>query len=344
MRKNGLNLINKVFGELTVIGETRNKRNERMWLCQCNCENKTQVMVDKYRLEKGLKTHCGCKRQYKRHKDKEFPQEYLGKIKTCTTCWSEHPYTNFYFKETIDIDGNKQYLFNSRCIDCHIKLAGEWIDDNPDKYKIYKKTYDAKEQRKVSLRAGAKKRRDSGEYYQWLKDNPDKVQAYRENHREHDITEAEWRSCLKIFSNTCAYCGISIEQHIIIRSGKLIIMNFHKEHVDEDGYNDLRNAVPACRDCNSSKYIFPMEDWYKKQEFFTQERYNKIMWWIIEGYKDYIEEKPPYRIVRKRREGLTTYYYQLWSVDEKRNMVEVIDFGDKKKDLNLNLIHKNTLP
>jgi hypothetical protein len=76
-----------------------------------------------------------------------------------------------------------------------------------------------------------------------------------------------------------------------------------------------------------------METGFVKE--FTQERYDKIVQWTTEEYKKYITDKPPYRIRRKKREGLTTYYYQLWSVDEKRNMVEVLASGDKKKDLDV---------
>ena len=84
---------------------------------------------------------------------------------------------------------------------------------------------------------------------QWRKDHPEKCRRYSELHRKHDITEAEWRDCLRSFNYKCAYCGISEEESLKIHKQKL-----HKEHSDDNGYNDLRNAVPACRSCNSSKH------------------------------------------------------------------------------------------
>ena len=57
------------------------------------------------------------------------------------------------------------------------------------------------------------------------------------------------------------------------------------------------------------------------------------MLWCNEDYKQYIEEKPPYKITRKQNEDKRTYYFQLWTMDEKRNMLECIATGDKKKDI-----------
>jgi hypothetical protein len=167
----------------------------------------------------------------------------------------------------------------------------------------------------------------------WSQKNPEKWKKYNENHRQHDITTKEWEECLKFFNNTCAYCGLPLEQHIASRNGKEFIMKFHKEHVDDEGYNDLRNAVPACRSCNSSKHQFSLDEWHLKQKFFSMDRYIKITWWINEGYKNYIEDKPPYRIVRKQNEDKKTFHNQLWTIDEKRNMIELIYISKHKKDV-----------
>ena len=136
----------------------------------------------------------------------------------------------------------------------------------------------------------------------------------QQNHRQHDITEAEWRSCLKVFDNTCAYCGLPYKQHIVKRNGKYIIMKFHKEHVDDDGYNDLRNDAPACKSCNCGKHEHDMEGWFRKQKFFS-------------------EDKPPYRIIREKNKDNAKFHFNLWSVDEMRNTLEIISTKDKRKDL-----------
>jgi len=60
--------------------------------------------------------------------------------------------------------------------------------------------------------------------------------------------------------------------------------DLHKEHIDDNGKDDLSNCIPSCKSCNSSKWKFDFEDWYKKQKFFTEERYNKIIKWLKEDY------------------------------------------------------------
>ena len=115
--------------------------------------------------------------------------------------------------------------------------------------------------------------------------------------------------------------------------GKLIIMNFHRDHVDDEGYNDLRNAIPACQHCNTGKHTSSLDDWYKKQSFFSIDKYNKIIWWITEGYKDYINDRPPYRIVRKLNEDKKSFHWELWTVDKYRNMIECIEVRQSKKEI-----------
>jgi hypothetical protein len=133
---------------------------------------------------------------------------------------------------------------------------------------------------------------------------------------------------LKIFGYECCYCGMTLEEHKIKYHEKL-----HNEHVDDNGYNDLSNDAPACKGCNCSKHTEDMETWYRRQKFFTEDRINKIMWWTTEGYKDYIEDKPPYRITKKQNEDKRTYHFELWTVDEKRNFIECVYIDKTKQDM-----------
>jgi len=249
-------------------------------------------------------------------------------------------------------NGNKD-KYNMLCIKClriygntmymkdrenRIKKSTTYQSEHKKERVKWTKTYYQKEHVQETHRLNRLEQKESGYYDNYIKNNPDKVKLYTQNHRQHDITELEWMSCLKVFNNTCAYCGIPIEKHVAQRKGKYFIMQFHKEHVDDYGYNDIRNCVPSCRDCNSHKHQYNMEEWFRKQKFFSEDKLEFIKWWITEGYKNYIEDKPLYRIVRKQNEGLKTFHWELWTVDEMRNMVELIDVGDQKKDLNLELI------
>lgn len=257
--------------------------------------------------------------------------------KKCSKCPEEtawKPMTEDYFYKwkysTLD-------EYHSNCIECTLKYRKErnkllevkeaqhirrlkYREENLEKEIEYNKNW------------RSENREHATEYTaDYMKNNPEKQKLYAEKHRQHDISTEEWNKCLKVFNSLCAYCGIS-EKEAKERDKQRL----HKEHVDSDGYNDLRNGVPSCRGCNDSKWKHDMETWFRKQSFFSEERLEKILWWCEEGYKDYIEEKLPYRITRSRiniEDGTYIYRHELWTVDEKRNFKECIIEGISKKDV-----------
>jgi len=258
----------------------------------------------------------------------------------CTQCsnWLEENTDNFYMQNK----SKPEMGFTPRCRSCTRINANEHREENKEDYIKYSYEYrktnreEDNEKHKKIARSRVRYKDYLSNYLKgWYKreENKGKQLTYGLNHRNHEISEAEWKACLKAFDYKCAYCGLPMEDHIIIRKGKSVFMNFHKEHVDDNGYNDLRNCVPSCRSCNSHKHMGSLDDWYKIQEFFTEDRYNKIIWWTTEGYKSYIQDRPPYRIAKKRNDIDGKFYWNLWSVDEKRNLVEIIVTKRKRSDL-----------
>ena len=128
----------------------------------------------------------------------------------------------------------------------------------------------------------------------WRINNKEKIKTYYEErqHKNHKISKIEWEACKEYFNYEYAYCGLPIEEHIIKFKGKLKQGDFHKEHVDYDGANDLSNCVPSCKICNSSKHKYTLEEWYNENNSnYTKGRYDKIIKWINEDYKQYIIKK-----------------------------------------------------
>lgn len=250
--------------------------------------------------------------------DKWFPNEDMW-----LPCIDEY----FYKNSKNSKDGLYPY-----CKRCSTKKARKWIDENPEK-KLESNRKDAKKpQRRKQFRDNSKRQSLEGYQREYRKNNPDKLKRYAEKHRNHDITSSEWKNCQKVFSYQCAYCGKEL-QEIIKETGQKL----HKEHVLHEGNNDISNCVPSCRECNVKKWQFVLDKWYNEQNpNFNKDRYDKIIWWITEGYKDYIEEKPPYTIKWKRNyndDESYAYNFELWTVDEKRNLLERIVIKSKKKDL-----------
>lgn len=239
------------------------------------------------------------------------------------------PCTSEYFYKT---KANKTDGLHPWCKQCSSRKSRKNQLENPERTATNKARWrqenaDIQHERDRIWKAENKEYWDNYKA-KWHMLNPGKQNMYAKNHRNHDIAKLEWEKELKIFNHRCAYCGISEEENKLKYRERL-----HKDHVDHEGYNDLRNAVPACTLCNSHKWQYNIEEWYRQQEFFGEERLRFIKWWTTEGYKDYIETKPPYRIVRERDKGLNTYHFNLWTVDKERNTIKIISTKKKKKDL-----------
>lgn len=262
--------------------------------------------------------------------------------KLCSKHQIHFPEEDIWFPATFEYfynSKNKTDGLHSYCKRCAAVRANINTKENYDRFLASYKKYTKGPKHKAFRKKKYAMQLEKGQHKAWCDANPDKVKGYTENHREHDIEQSEWVANLNFFENSCAYCGLPAEKHFATRNGKEIIMSLHMEHVDDEGYNDVRNCVPACRSCNSGKCRKTIDEFMETGfvEGFTQDKYDKIIKWTTEEYKKYITDKPPYRVKRKKKEGLTTFFWQLWSVDEKRNMIQVLAIGDKKKDLDIHI-------
>jgi hypothetical protein len=176
-------------------------------------------------------------------------------------------------------------------------MSRAWRNDNLEKVKIAQYKYDHSEIKSKALRENSKRQRETGYQKQWQHNNKDKLKEYNNTYsnKAHKINNKEWVDCKEYFDNSCAYCGMSEIEHKEIYNQQL-----HKEHVDCNGSDDLGNCVPSCKRCNTSKHQFDIEEWYKKQEFFSEEKLDKIYKWLNEEYKLHIQEhKPKQKYTRK---------------------------------------------
>lgn len=274
------------------------------------------------------------------------------KERRCTKCQEWKPETIEYFYMHNKSKPEKGY--QSECKVCAIKRSRENQLNNPErskelKHKHYINNFDLWYEKRKE-----RKENDLEKYQQdeltWRRKNKDKVRQHSLNHRQHkthEITDNEWIACKEYFKDKdrdycCAYCGLKIQDHFRNYLDDIQYMDLHKEHVDDNGSNELENCVPSCQSCNSSKSEYKLEEWYNPNndrrggEVFSQERLDKIIKWVTEDYKQYVEDKPklPYSITRKQNEGSKTYYFELWSIDDKRNLIERLAIADKKVGLN----------
>jgi hypothetical protein len=181
--------------------------------------------------------------------------------------------------------------FQSECKECAIKRAVKRQNEHIQEHNVYTlNRYHTIPRVKEIKKRAAQKARINGKQREWRERNSDKVNqysAYRNSHKKHNINNKEWIRCKQYFDNSCAYCGLPIEEHYNMFKGEPRKEDLQKEHVDHFGNNTLDNCVPTCKSCNCKKHTMSLDEWYNQDnENFTQERYDKIIQWINEGYKN----------------------------------------------------------
>jgi hypothetical protein len=137
------------------------------------------------------------------------------------------------------------------------------------------------------------------EYLQeYLKTHPEQSRYYSKlrRPRNHILYDCEWEDCKLFFNYRCAYCGLPIEDHYVYRRGKMVWVDFCREHAVDNGKNDLSNCIPACNSCNVSKNTISFHAFYNPSNpNFSYERYHKIYIWLRYKYKNYIMPKRRYK-------------------------------------------------
>jgi len=218
----------------------------------------------------------------------------LESTKVCSICNIKKSLNDFYKQNKHSEKKGNYIYYNPECKECTKKKARKWAIENPERKRASVKKNRHTENTIMYHREKSKRWRENGKRKQWEEKNKDRLIGYAyfsRMNKIHNITANEWENCKNYFNYRCAYCGLPIEEHYIIRKGITKLGDFHKEHVDHNGENDLSNCIPSCKICNSTKHIFEFEEWYNdKNEIYSIERYEKIIKWLKKDYKNYIEE------------------------------------------------------
>jgi hypothetical protein len=214
-------------------------------------------------------------------------------IKTCKDCGENKPLSEYYSQTKIKKKTNETYsYYQPYCKSCASKRSGKWQQDNHEYYLKHKSDYHKKSrienvERREYDRQHARDQKETGyskEYYEKNKQYFIDYQKNRMMNKTHEISNEEWLRCKEYFENSCSYCGLHQNYHYIIYAGKPKKTDLHKEHVNHNGSNKIDNCVPACQTCNCKKWAFPMDIWYREQEFFSEERLSKINKWLETDY------------------------------------------------------------
>ena len=151
----------------------------------------------------------------------------------------------------------------------------QYYEENKEEIKEYQKQYQKqyREENKEEI-AECKK--------QWRENNPEKVfnkHNERRNKLENQgegITKEQWYEMMCFFNWSCAYSGIQLNKD-----------NRSIDHIvplSLNGEHEIWNCIPMYMPYNSSKNTKNMEKWYKEQEFYSEERLQKIYEWCEYAY------------------------------------------------------------
>ena len=178
----------------------------------------------------------------------------LPKRKQCTKCGRKLPATTEFFYRN---KGGKWGL-RVECKECNNERAKQYRETHKDKITEYHK-----------------------EYYE---NNPHIIFNYNNKRRQQEeqqgngITKEQWLEMMEFFEWRCAYSGEYIGGNNKYRT---------KDHIiplNKGGLNEIWNICPMYKPYNSSKHTSDMLEWYQKQDFFSEERLNKIYEWIEYAY------------------------------------------------------------
>ena len=221
---------------------------------------KNKVKILEYAKEYRENNKVKIKEYYENNKDrlKELKKAYM----------KEYNEKNKDRLREYNKEYNKEYREKNK--DKLKKSKKEYYENNKDKLKERNKEYykEYRERNKDKL-----KERNKEYMKEYRERNKDKLKErdkrYRHKKRGNggSYTQLQWLDTLEYFDYKCAYTGECIKH------------GCHVEHivpVSKGGTSYIWNLVPSTASANLSKHNRDMEEWYREQEYFCEERLNKI--------------------------------------------------------------------
>ena len=235
-------------------------------------------------------------------------------FKTCTKCGETLPATTEYFYKA---KGGK-YGLNSTCKKCKAERDKQYYENNKDKVREQNKQYyeanKDKHSKYMKQWYEANKDKRLEQQKQYYEDNKDKISEYhkqyceankdkiaergkqwratpqgqivvfnsscrrriKEQNQGNGITKERWLACMKFFGFRCAYSG-----QVLSKDTRSLD---HIKPLNQGGKHEIWNVVPMDRGLNSSKQDKDMEEWYQEQDFYSEERLQKIYEWHEYAY------------------------------------------------------------
>lgn len=225
-------------------------------------------------------------------------------FKKCSKCgrWLVASTNNFYKLKS------GKYGLNSQCKECINTGAKKYYKDHREERRAYKKKYHEKNKEEIlekqkkyrekhkekileyQRKYDAEHKDERRKYYkEYLKTTQGQVVEFnrhcRRRKREQQgdgVTKEQWLEMMKFFGFKCAYSGITLN-----------VDNRTIDHIEplvKGGAHEIWNCVPMDRSLNSSKCDSDIEEWYPQQDFYDEDKLNKINEWRKYSYNKWGKE------------------------------------------------------
>ena len=113
--------------------------------------------------------------------------------------------------------------------------------------------------------------------------NENNKRRQREEQQGNGITGQQWLEMMKFFDWKCAYSGIAL-----IDENRTID---HIVSLAKGGAHEIWNLVPMDRGLNCSKHDKDIKEWYPQQDFYNEDRLNKINEWREYAYNKWSNDE-----------------------------------------------------
>ena len=227
------------------------------------------------RCKYGLHSKCKkCKKKYHKNnrnkileQQKQWREDNKDKIKQYyedNKCKIAEQRKHHYEENRDEIlEQNKQYRKKNK--DKRAKYDKQYYEDNKDKILEYKKQYRATPQGQITAFNACNKRR------------------LREENQGVGIKGNQWLEMMDYFDWKCAYSG-----QVLSKSTRSLD---HIKPLNRGGEHEVWNLVPMDRGLNSSKNDNNLLEWYQEQDFYSEDRLQKIYEWQEYAFNKWHKEE-----------------------------------------------------
>ena len=224
-----------------------------------------------------------CRREKRKLQDKEYREKNKEEIKKREKEWRKTNYIRYkeIHKKSNDKyrENNREKIKETRKEKYYINLEKSRENSRERAKKYYKNNSEkVKENKKNYIKNNPEKYRESQRktHKKWKENNPEKVFNAHNKRRINEekgngINKMQWLEMMQYFNFEDAYSGEPL--NIQTRSIDHIIP------LNKNGVNEIYNCVPMTRTNNSSKHDKDMEEWYQEQDFYSEDRLQKIYEW-----------------------------------------------------------------